>query len=494
MMLRRPTLRVDPNVAQGAVVPATTSLPTELTYPHNSVFRSVQLEIHVRSPSVKIHRAANYDIRSLPVFGEQDKVSGKVLLDVSLCATPGRLTIFLSGSFLYTSPNMCYSDPDAYVESSRVEKNRHLFFMTSESRTTGEFDSPRSTSSLRDAFAASVRTRQRRPSQDRIRGALRPFPFAFEIPRPEQSGQELPPTFSSVATGECGPRARAGVERAEVSYSVTAVWEAADGSDRVLVEAPVIYEPDHGFRSLDGSAMEPESWLEIPLKPDRPLPFSCAVTIPHPANFSRTSSISYFVVFTTNPRSATLAREIAADATISVSLLRDVRIDSITPRYPPTPLSSTPSTSSDESDMPPVSSRKLLKRVVKSSGSMVRGPALKRITSQTRLSEVLSPSETRDKPLPQLPSPGMTESRALQTDVSIGFPKRPRYRCEPGHKHPSLEAHKSLPDGLYKGKMQLDKHLLPAFDWSGLRVKYYLEVSVIFGQDQVRARVPVRVT
>ena len=201
-----------------------------------------------------------------------------------------------------------------------------------------------------------------------------------------------------------------------------------------------------------------------------PTPSLAQVTLPHPANFSRTSSISYFVVFTTNPRSTTLAREIAADATISVSLLRDIRIDSITPRYPPTPLSSTPSTSSDESDMPPVASRRLLKRVVKSPGSMVRTPTLKRITSQTRLSEVVSPSE-RDKPLPQLPSPGMSESRALQTDVSIGFPKRPRYRCEPGRKHPSLEAHKSLPDGLYKGKIQLDKHLLPAFDWSGLRVK-----------------------
>ena len=55
----------------------------------------MQLEVHVRSPSVKIHRAANYDIRSLPVFGEQDKVSGQVLLDVSLCVTPGRLTIFV---------------------------------------------------------------------------------------------------------------------------------------------------------------------------------------------------------------------------------------------------------------------------------------------------------------------------------------------------------------------------------------------------------------
>ena len=28
------------------------------------------MEVHVRSPSVKIHRAANYDIRSLPVFGD----------------------------------------------------------------------------------------------------------------------------------------------------------------------------------------------------------------------------------------------------------------------------------------------------------------------------------------------------------------------------------------------------------------------------------------
>lgn len=49
----------------------------------------------MRSPSVKIHRAANYDIRSLPVFGDHDKVTGQVLLDVALCATPGRLTILV---------------------------------------------------------------------------------------------------------------------------------------------------------------------------------------------------------------------------------------------------------------------------------------------------------------------------------------------------------------------------------------------------------------
>lgn len=134
------------------------------------------------------------------------------------------------------SPNTG-SDLHEYVENSRSAKNRHVFFTSVDYRPTGELDSPRSTTSLREAFTASVRVGrrpERRPSQTNIRGALRPYPFVFEIPRAEQTGQELPPSFSTVATGECGPRGRAAVERAEVSYSVTAVWEAADGSDRVL--------------------------------------------------------------------------------------------------------------------------------------------------------------------------------------------------------------------------------------------------------------------
>ena len=288
------------------------------------------MEVHVRSPSVKIHRAANYDIRSLPVFGDHDKVMGKVLVDLGLCCTPGRLTISvrlsphpapalprprplleadpvrtqLQGSFLFTSPNVDPSASQDYADNLREEKGRHVFFTVSETRMTGELDSPRSATSLRDAFTASVRgRRERRPSQTGVRGALRPFPFAFEIPRPEHaglSGQELPPTFSSVTAGECGPRGRTGVERSEVSYSVTALWEAVDGSDRLLyvlhrghpvcyrpwltfshwllrsVDAPIIYQPDLDFQSLDG--MPSESWLEIPLKSDRSLPFTCAVS------------------------------------------------------------------------------------------------------------------------------------------------------------------------------------------------------------------------
>ncbi|KAL7277235.1 hypothetical protein ACG7TL_009087 [Trametes sanguinea] len=452
MLSRRPILRVDPNAVGDKDVP---SQPSEPEYPHTSVFRSPQVEVHVRSPSVKVLRGKGYDVaQSLPVFGDHDKVTGTVLLDVGLCATPGRLTISFQGTFVYMSPNVGQSD--GYVELARPERHRHVFFSSSETRPTGELDSPRSTTSLRDAFAASVRyRRERRPSQTSLKGALRPFPFSFVIPRSEQSGQELPPTFSSVAV---------------------ATWEAADGSDGAMLEAPVLYQPEADFQSLDG--LQKESWLEIPLRSDRPLPFVCAVTLPHPATFSRSGSIPYFVVFTTTPRSATLAREIAADATISVSLLREVRIDSTTPLYAMPSPTSTPSTSSDESEFPPVASRRLLKRVVRSAP-----PSLAK-----------AKQIPKDKPLPQLPPSGITESRALHVDVCIGFPKRPRYRCEPHQKHPPLESHASLPDGLYKGKIQLEKHMLPAFDWAGLRVKYYLEVSVIVGQDQMRARVPLRIS
>ncbi|KAI0760363.1 hypothetical protein C8Q74DRAFT_222201 [Fomes fomentarius] len=487
-MLRKPSLRVDPNAVKEKDTPP--PLPSNPDYPHNSVFRSSQLEVHVRSPSVKIHRAANYEIRALPVFGDHDKVTGKVLLDVGLCSTPGRLTILLQGSFVFTSPNVDRTGLDDYIENSHSAKNRHVFFTSVDSRPTGDFDTPRSATSLRDAFTASVRVArrvERRPSQTNISGALRPFHFFFEIPRSELSGQELPPSFSSIAEGEVGARARLGVERAEVSYTVTAIWEAADGSDRVLVDAPIIYQPDPDFQSFDGLAMQTESWLEIPLKADRQLPITCAVTLPSPATFLRKGSVSYFVVFTTYPRSSTLAREIASDATISVSLVREVRIDAITPRggLSPSLTSSTPSTSSDESDLPPVASRRLLERVVRSVPRTRR-----RALSLTRTS---SRKEREEKPLPQLPSPGVYETRVLQTDMCVGFPKRPRYRMDPHQRHPSLESHKALPDGLYKGKIQLDKAMLPAFDWAGLCVKYYLEVSVIFGQDQMRARVPVRI-
>ena len=40
----------------------------------------------------------------------------------------------------------------------------------------------------------------------------------------------------------------------------------------------MVYQPDPDFQSFDGLAMQSESWLEIPLKSDRPLPMTCAVS------------------------------------------------------------------------------------------------------------------------------------------------------------------------------------------------------------------------
>ena len=82
----------------------------------------------------------------------------------------------------------------------------------------------------------------------------------------------------------------------------------------------------------------------------------------------------------------------------------------------------------------------------------------------------------KDKELPALPPPSppgafaYTEARTLQTRMSIGFPKRPRSACAPDE-HPSLEAHAALPDGLHKGKINLNPQLLPSIDWAGLNVK-----------------------
>jgi hypothetical protein len=51
------------------------------------------------------------------------------------------------------------------------------------------------------------------------------------------------------------------------------------------------------------------------------------ITLPNPASFSKNGQIPFFVVFTTQPRSKTLCREIASDATIAVSLLRKVTVN-----------------------------------------------------------------------------------------------------------------------------------------------------------------------
>jgi hypothetical protein len=160
------------------------------------------------------------------------------------------------------------------------------------------------------------------------------------------------------------------------------------------------------------------------------------------------------------PRSPDLAKEIAADATISVSLLRQVTVtEQSSP--PPTP-PQTPSSSSEDSDVP---RHKLLKRVARGSQS--------RLGSAARaMKGVDDTSDFREKPLPRLPTQTVfTESRTLQNSICIGFPKRPRQLGCDSRSHPSLDSHAALPDGLHKAKIALQKEMLPCIDWVGVSVK-----------------------
>lgn len=205
------------------------------------------------------------------------------------------------------------------------------------------------------------------------------------------------------------------------------------------------------------------------------------VTLPNPALFSKNGQIPFFVVFTTQPRSKTLCREIAADATIAVSLLRKVTVNiqrpcTIVSRLYSAPVThqkgqGPPSAWTMGSNLEEVDSRStpttILKRMVKSAP-----PRLIMSPSYSDLRLALS----INKELPPLPPPSppgaatYTETRTLQTRMSIGFPKRPRSACAPDE-HPSLEAHTALPDGLYKGEIELNPQLLPSIDWAGLNVK-----------------------
>lgn len=268
-------------------------------------------------------------------------------------------------------------------------------------------------------------------------------------------------------------------------YKLIATWETDDGTDEMSVGAPIILEPDPEFESLDGRSMEPESWIEHSLRSERPIPFKCAVALPDTPSFSRSATIPYYVVFTTTPRSPTLAHEILADATISVSLLRQINID-MPPVSPSSaslmsrPSVSSASSSDEASSFILTHKTKLMKRVVNSAP-----PVLSRRQPK--------PAPPPRPERPEVSLDGFSETRSLYMDVYVGFPKRPRARLDPGQKHPPLTAHTLLPDGLYKAKMHLNRNMLPSIDWEDLNVKYFLEVSVVFGQDETRARVPIRV-
>ncbi|KAJ3754237.1 hypothetical protein EV360DRAFT_51979 [Lentinula raphanica] len=476
------------SLASGARPPSS-FVPTSSTYAHVSCYRSSQMEMRVNSASVKV--AGKDKTQLIPVFGEGDKVSGTITLD-SRAPYSGRLTVTVEGAFFY--------DDSSQVGGSkqRLEPRKHVFWSASSNiQVSPSLDSflslstPRTT--FRDGVAATIKSIKRRPSGSSLNttasvpvtrsqtssGFNRTYSFSFDLPHSNRTGEEIPPTFVSV--GQSEPASASGARTTDsnvprsfgVEYQISVAWEPTEAFDYPsFLSAPIYYHPDTDFQSLDGSSQESKSWLEMPLRVDRPMPFRCAITLPTAVTFSRTSSIPYYVVFTTNPRNPALAREIASDATISASLIRQITVteQSILPPTPP----QTPG-GSDESEG--IRGVQLLKRVVK--------PLSPRNSDESL--------EEGQKPLPRLPMHTIfKDSRLLHTSICIGFPKRPRQHS--GSEHPSLEAQSSLPDGLHKAKFNLNKDMLPSIDWQGVSVKYYIDISVLVGPDTLRARIPIRVT
>lgn len=448
----------------------------------------------MHSSSVKV---AGKDKKQLiPVFGEGDKVSGTVTLD-SKASTSGHLVVSIEGAFFY--------EDDSQPGGSRfaVEPRKHIFWSSSTTiQVSPSFDSflslatPRTT--LREGFTSTIKSIRRRPSGSSLNsgasvpppslkspmspGFNRTYSFSFDLPRSNRTGEEMPPTFVSVGLPTETPDSPgskpvdADVARSfGVEYKISVAWEPTESFEYPsFVSAPIYYHPDTDFQSMDvSSSQDSSSWLEMPLRFDRPLPFRCAITLPTSVTFSRSSSIPYYVVFTTTPRNPVLSREIASDATISATLIRQISVTESS-TFPPTP----PRTPSDESSE---GNRgvQLLKRVVKPLSPRTSDEALE---------------EANNKALPPLPMHTVfKDSRMLHTSICIGFPKRPRQHAKTESNHPSLEAQSLLPDGLHKAKFNLNKDMLPSIDWSGMSVKYYIDLSVLVGPDNLRARIPIRV-
>lgn len=136
----------------------------------------------------------------------------------------------MHGNFTYLSPHLTQS-----TLSPSASSKQHSLYLTSVVIPVGGLTPQRSLSSLREALTAGVRPgrRERRPSLSDVKGTPRPFPFSFDIPRATRPGEEMPPTFSSVSLGEAGPRARACVERVEISYKISAMWEPSNSEESV---------------------------------------------------------------------------------------------------------------------------------------------------------------------------------------------------------------------------------------------------------------------
>ncbi|KAJ6533092.1 hypothetical protein B0H19DRAFT_1383753 [Mycena capillaripes] len=398
------------------------TVPTP-NYSRVSSFRSSEVEVLLYSPQVRTESTSWASSRTIPVYGVHDAVGGKIIIAPS-CQS-GRIVLNISGTLV---SNRAKRDSGKFLDDG-AGKQRHVFLFVSQIIHVTS-DSNTSRKGLREVFKGRSRPTTFYESETRT------FPFTFDLGCSQQPGEILPTTIIPSDSKSSA---------VEVSYQITATWEPLKLTEQSSsLTIPIIVQPDPDFHSLDGDQI---SWIEIPLKSHRPVPVRCAVTLPSALTFSRASSIPFFVVFTTTPHSAVLAREIAGDATISVSVSSEISV--MESSIPNTTRTMTESLRSD-----------------RSSESRFKAKVLKRLKSKTSLLSLQSSESLPSKPLPPVsPQNIFLDTRTVYNGISIGFPKRPRHASSSQKAHPTLEELRSLPDGLYKDKIPLSREILTSFNW-----------------------------
>lgn len=211
----------------------------------------MQLEIRVFSPAIKsTPGVGDSPGRTLPVFGDRDEVAGVVLLDPRYCTSPGQVTITV-GIGQHMSPHWLnrilqlegkfvigHSNPH---DGRRRGTQQHTFFTSSQIFHSAEPNGTPTSMTLRETLANTVRPKPWRPRAGTVasNNGLPPnfFPFKFDIPQ-GQRGQEMPPSFRISSLMGDSNDGTPYAEDAEVSYTITALWETSDGSDRALCVLP----------------------------------------------------------------------------------------------------------------------------------------------------------------------------------------------------------------------------------------------------------------
>ncbi|KAF8591377.1 hypothetical protein K439DRAFT_998340 [Ramaria rubella] len=498
-------------------------------YLHTSTFLSRNLELRIRSPRIKYVEDPKFSGRKIPVFSGKDSIGGTVLTVIpALISSEHQLVISIEGAFFWIGPQR--EEPQMLPPSPLLpERIKHVFLSSSVTipLLPSALSSPsgppafgvrsllsegihkslfRRRKRLSKRWTESTRTdKSSEASKDQFHGKTY---HSFSFPLPIVDSREVPSTISVSRLCAGGLRGRWYAEGAQVAYKLslhvqpiptmqmvtnsTPTSTRADIEERL--ETPILIE---SINDEEESGSLHETWSQVDLTNDIPLDFKCMLSLPQPASFLRSGKIAFYVFFATSPQTDVLAREIMKNAIIRVSLIRQLRLDTGIVIHAPIPRTRL----SDESPHPmkkqPKPSAALLRRVASHTPKIFkwhresegRARAGTRInTPQAGVSSKV-PS-IRDKALPPLPAPPNKSSKLYEDVIcsltSEGFPKRVT------RKEASLHDAQSTPNGFFKGELSLSNELANTINWPGISLSYFVEASVFFRNNVVRARRPVR--